>query len=86
MKIYSINWLGTEYPAIDITIFEDTPDEQRVTVSSTDLDASLIRYMEGSIVSDEATRLDESIAYYIDPSEFYLPENEIVKIVEESYQ
>lgn len=85
MEKYSINWLGKEYPAIDIVIFAGTPDELQVTVSSTELDAVLIQDMEGSIASAEATKLDESIAYYIEPDEFDLPEEEIVKIVEASY-
>ena len=85
MEKYSINWLGREYPAIDITIFAGTPEEQQVTVSSTELDAVLLQDMEGSVASDDAVKLDETIAYYIEPDEFNLSEEEIVKIVEASY-
>ena len=85
MEKYSINWLGKEYLAIDITIFAGTPDELQVTVSSTELDTVLLQDMDGSIAADDATRLDEKIAYYIEPDEFNLPEEEIVKIVEASY-
>lgn len=85
MEKYSINWLGKEYPAIDITIFAGTPEEQQVTVSSTELDAVLLQDMEGSVASHDAVKLDEAIAYYIEPDEFNLSEEEIVKIVEASY-
>jgi hypothetical protein len=85
MEKYSINWLGREYPAIDITIFAGTPEEQQVTVSSTELDAVLLQDMEGSVASNDAVKLDETIAYYIEPDEFNLSEEEIVKIVEASY-
>ena len=85
MDKYSINWLGKEYPAIDITIFAGTPEEQQVTVSSTELDAVLLQDMEGSVASNDAVKLDETIAYYIEPDEFNLSEEEIVKIVEASY-
>ena len=85
MEKYSINWLGREYPAIDITIFAGTPEEQQVMVSSTELDAVLLQDMEGSVASNDAVKLDETIAYYIEPDEFNLSEEEIVKIVEASY-
>ena len=85
MEKYSINWLGREYPAIDITIFAGTPEEQQITVSSTELDAVLLQDMEGSVASNDAVKLDETIAYYIEPGEFNLSEEEIVKIVEASY-
>ena len=85
MDKYSINWLGKEYPAIDITIFAGTPEEQQVTVASTELDAVLLQDMEGSVASHDAVKLDEAIAYYIEPDEFNLSEEEIVKIVEASY-
>ena len=85
MEKYSINWLGKEYPAIDIVIFAGTDNEQQVTISSTELDAILLEDMDGSIASNEAMKLDETIAYYIEPEEFDLTEEEIVKIVEASY-
>lgn len=85
MDKYSINWLGKEYPAIDITIFAGTSEEQQVTVSSTELDAVLLQDMEGSVASHDAVKLDETIAYYIEPDEFNLSAEEIVKIVEASY-
>ncbi len=85
MEKYSINWLGKEYPAIDIVIFAGTDNEQQVTISSTELDAILLEDMDGSIASNEAMKLDETIAYYIEPEEFDLTEEEIIKIVEASY-
>ena len=85
MEKYSINWLGQEYPAIDIVIFAGTDNEQQVTISSTELDAILLEDMDGSIASNEAMKLDETIAYYIEPEEFDLTEEEIIKIVEASY-
>ena len=85
MEKYSINWLGKESPAIDIVIFAGTENEQQVTISSTDLDAILLEDMDGSIASNEAIKLDETIAYYIEPEEFNLTEEEIIKIVEASY-
>lgn len=85
MEKYSINWLGKEYPAIDIVIFAGTDNEQQVTISSTELDAILLEDMDGSIASNEAMKLDEAIAYYIEPEEFDLTEEEIIKIVEASY-
>ena len=85
MEKYSINWLGKEYPAIDIVIFAGTDNEQQVTISSTELDAILLEDMDGSIASNEAMKLDETIAYYIEPEEFDLTEEEIIKIVEANY-
>lgn len=85
MEKYSINWLGKEYPAIDIVIFAGTDNEQQVTISSTELDAILLEDMDGSIASNEAMKLDETIAYYIEPEGFDLTEEEIIKIVEASY-
>lgn len=85
MEKYSINWLGKKYPAIDIVIFAGTDNEQQVTISSTELDAILLEDMDGSIASNEAMKLDETIAYYIEPEEFDLTEEEIIKIVEASY-
>jgi len=85
MEKYSINWLDKEYPAIDIVIFAGTDNEQQVTISSTELDAILLEDMDGSIASNEAMKLDETIAYYIEPEEFDLTEEEIIKIVEASY-
>ena len=85
MEKYSINWLGKEYPAIDIVIFAGTDNELQVTISSTELDAILLEDMDGSIASNEAMKLDETIAYYIEPEEFDLTEEEIIKIVEASY-
>ena len=85
MEKYSINWLGKEYPAIDIVIFAGTDKEQQVTISSTELDAILLEDMDGSVASNEAMKLDETIAYYIEPEEFDLTEEEIIKIVEASY-
>jgi len=78
MEKYSINWLGKEYPAIDIVIFAGTDNEQQVTISSTELDAILLEDMDGSIASNEAMKLDETIAYYIEPEEFDLTEEEII--------
>ena len=49
------------------------------------MDAILLEDMDGSIASNEAMKLDETIAYYIEPEEFDLTEEEIIKIVEASY-
>lgn len=85
METYNINYKGKEYPAIDITIFEDTKDEMSVTVSSVYLEDELLEDIRNFVGVDEAARLDTSICYYLTPEEMTLPYNEIVQIVEASY-
>lgn len=85
MEKYNINWLGVKYPAIDIVIFAGTKEELQVTVSTTALSDVLMQNIDSGIGADEATRLDETIAYYLEPDEFDLSETEIVEIVEANY-
>lgn len=85
MVRHNIEWQGVKYPAIDLVIFEGTNEEMNVTVSSTTLEQELMRCMQNCIGSDEALWLDEKIAYYLEPDEMKLPDEEIVRIVEESY-
>ena len=86
MKKYEINWLGRNYPAVDLTIFKDTIDELEVTVSTVELSDVLQRDMEAPVLSREATQLDESIAYYLESHEILMfSEEEIVKLIEKSY-
>lgn len=85
METYNINYKGKKYPAIDITIFEDTKDKMDVTVSSVYLEDKLLEDIRNCIGTDEAFRLDMSICYYLTPEEMALPYNKIVQIVESSY-
>lgn len=85
METYNIAYKGKDYPAIDITIFEGTEDEMNVTVSSVSLEEELLDDMKNCIGADEASRLDESICYYLTPEEMALPYNNIVELVEASY-
>jgi hypothetical protein len=85
METYTIDYCGTSYPVVDVTIFEGTSNEMNVTVSNTDLEEKLMYDMENGIGADEAYRLDETIGFYIRPEEMSLPYEQIVEIVEESY-
>lgn len=85
METYNIAYKGKNYSAIDITIFEGTEDEMNVTVSSVSLEEELLDDMKNCIGADEASRLDESICYYLTPEEMALPYNKIVELVEVSY-
>lgn len=82
MKEY-IDFKEREWPIQQVTIFQDTPDEQDVLVGTTDLEEQLIAAL---YYSDEAYHLDESICYYVKPNEIDLPNDELVKIVEDSYK
>ena len=85
MKKDKINWLGKNYPALYIVIFKDTPEEREILVSTTDLEVVLLEDIEGSIAAHDAIALDEVIAYYIEPEEVLLPEEEIVELIERAY-
>lgn len=85
MERFEINWLGVNYPAVEVTIFNGTADQQTITVSSTELEAVLLIDIEGSLISNEAYKLDEEITYYIEPHQFDLSHDEIARIVEASY-
>ena len=86
MTRHTINWLGKEYPAVNITIFSGQIDEMEITVSTTDLEKVLIQDMEcDSIVQLDAIRLDETVAYYIEPHQIYWQEDEIIQLIEDSY-
>lgn len=82
MKDY-IDFQERVWPILEVTIFQDTPDEREVLVGTTDLEERLVAALYHC---DEAYRLDESICYYIRPEEIDLPEDEVVKIVEDSYK
>ena len=78
-----IFWRETRYPGIDIVIFSGTEKEKEVTVSTTELEDELLDETRNCSGQDAAD-LDDTIAYYIDPVEMKLPENEIIKIVEDA--
>ena len=59
--------------------------EREILVSTTDLEVVLLEDIEGSIAAHDAIALDEVIAYYIEPEEVLLPEEEIVELIERAY-
>lgn len=78
-----VNFRDRVYPIREVTVFQDTPDEMEVLIGTTDLEAQLVAEL---LSSDEAYRLDESIFYYVRPEEIDLPDDEIVRIAEDSYK
>lgn len=84
-NIEYVEYKGHQYPMCVIEIFAGTPDALETLVSSTDLEAQLLADMEDNDLSD-AYAMDERFAYYLEPEEFELPYEEIVKLVEASYQ
>ncbi len=86
MEKYNINYKGREYPVVDVVLFAGTAEEMSTRVATTELEDELIDDMKNCIGADEAIRLDETICYYIEPREMELPYNDIVKLVEASYE
>lgn len=83
---YKIGWNEKLYPAIDITIFAGTDEELNITVCDTEFEADLLKHMEAqNDLADSAISQDEQIAYFIEPSEWSLSDEEIVAIVEKGY-
>lgn len=80
MARYYIVYQDIAWPVAEVTIFPDTPEQKEVLVATTEL--------EERILNDNTERgrqLDETIAYYVRPNEIELPYEDIIKIVEDSY-
>lgn len=88
MDRYLIIYKDKAWPVIEVTIFQDTPKPMDVLVATTDLENELLIDMESKLPSLEsiATKLDDKISYYIDPTEIGLPYEDIARIVEQSYE
>lgn len=82
---YYIEFEGCDYIAADYDIMVDG-ESMHVTVADTDLEACLYDGGKYLYSSKEAQVLDERIAFYIEPEEWSLSDDEIIKIVERSFK
>ena len=86
MDTFTIEWNGDSYRAADITIFAGKEDELDVTVADTLFENEILSHMyAGDRLENEAFAMDDKIAYFIEPHEWSLLEEEITRIVEQSY-
>ncbi|NDV64003.1 hypothetical protein [Bacteroides sp. 224] len=79
-----IPWQDKVYHAVEITLFPETEKEERVTVSTEELQSELLNKEGTECISKEAEAIDDGIVYYVTPNEMKLPEEEIRKIVEDA--
>lgn len=77
-----VNFRGVEFPLFDITIKNDTGENEDVRVGTVALDILLTDAINSG--DDEARVIDEGIFFYIDDDVTELSEEEIVKFAEES--
>ena len=73
-----IDWNGADYPIKTVVIFENTPDEEKVTVSVERLARQLLDDM-GNWSTREAEFVDEQIYFYLDEETFNMPDEDIVE-------
>ena len=73
-----IDWNGADYPIKTVVIFENTPDEEKVTVSIERLARQLLDDM-GNWSTREAESVDEQIYFYLDEETFNMPDEDIVE-------
>ena len=76
-----IDWNGADYPIKTVVIFENTPDEEKVTVSVERLARQLLDDM-GNWSTREAESVDEQIYFYLDEETFNMPDKDIVEYLE----
>lgn len=76
-----IDWNGADYPIKTVVIFENTPDEEKVTVSIERLARQLLDDM-GNWSTREAEFVDEQIYFYLDEDTFNMPDENIVEYLE----
>ena len=88
MDKYYISYKERMWPMVEVTIFKGTPNQADVAVGTTELEDEIVDDLTSDIpsASDEANRLDVAICYYIKPEEMDLPCEDIVRIVEASYE
>ena len=80
MEQYTIKCNGKVFPAVEVTIFPDTDEEQTVTVSVLSLNNEL--WDGEKYLFSGAQRIDDEIFYYLSDDKINLPEEEIRKIIE----
>ena len=73
-----IDWNGADYPIKTVVIFENTPDEEKVTVSIERLARQLLDDM-GNWSPREAESVDEQIYFYLVVETFNMPDEDIVE-------
>lgn len=76
-----IDWNGADYPIKTVVIFENTPNEEKVTVSVERLARQLLDDM-GNWSTREAESVDEQIYFYLDEETFNMPDEDIVEYLE----
>ena len=76
-----IDWNGADYPIKTVVILENTPDEEKVTVSVERLARQLLDDM-GNWSTREAESVDEQIYFYLDEETFNMPDEDIVEYLE----
>ena len=76
-----IDWNGADYPIKTVVIFENTPDEEEVTVSVERLGRQLLDDM-GNWSTREAEFVDGRIYFYLDEETFNMPDIDIVEYLE----
>ena len=76
-----IDWNGADYPIKTVVILENTPDEEKVTVSVERLSRQLLDDM-GNWSTREAESVDEQIYFYLDEETFNMPDEDIVEYLE----
>lgn len=77
-----IIWKGVEYPSKRITIFKGTAEEVEVVVSVERLEHRLIDDLR-CWATREAADIDAKIDLYLNEELFNMPDNDIVKFLEE---
>lgn len=80
-----ITFDGRKYLVAEYDIMVDG-ESMHVTISDSDLEARLYDGDKHLYVSKEAQVLDERIAFYIEPEEWSLSDDEIIKTVEISFK
>ena len=83
MEQFAIKCNGKVFPAVEITIFPDTDEEQIVVVPVLSLNNEL--WDGEKYLFSGAQRIDDEIFYYLDDDKINLPEDEIRKILEDAF-
>lgn len=81
----TITYHNETYPILRVVIFKDTNEEMEVAISTTELERKLFQDFQQEKLQKMALKIDEAIAYYLEPDELSLPKEEIIQIVEASY-
>lgn len=86
MERFDLEWLGKKYPAIRTEVYtdHDTGETLEIVVASINLWNELKDDNDGCR-SDEADRMDEQIAAYLEPDDFLKSDEEIQDIIQGFY-